>query len=252
MAKIEQVIDIMRQAFVILLNSCCVALLYGLYTSRHIEPTTYLYLNPYNQMKKILLPLLLLVAYSQCKKSGDDPVIIDYLPLTVGTNWTYISNGVTSKLTVTSKDTVALGRTYKVVSNNNGANQYHGKSGNEYFRFATFQGFLPNGVEELYLKSDHNVNGTWQFTVNVMISGFPVPVTAKYTITEKGIAKTVQGKNYTDVVKVVLALSSPLGNAGGGDFYYAKGIGMISSSLNIMVPGSTTSTTTELTAYEIK
>lgn len=203
-------------------------------------------------MKKILIPFLCFVVFSQCKKSSDSPIAADYLPLTVGTNWTYVSNGVSSKLTVTSKDTVALGRTYKVVSNNNGPNQYHGKSGNDYFRFATFQGFLPNGVEELYLKSDQNVNGTWQLVVNVMFGTVPVPVTAKYTIVEKGITKNVQGKNYTDVVHVVLALSSALGNNGGGDFYYAKGIGMISSTLTIMVPGSSQTSTTELTAYEIK
>lgn len=205
-------------------------------------------------MKKLLLPVLCCIVFSQCKKSSDDPVATsDYLPLTVGTNWTYISNGVTSKLTVTNKDTIAFGRTYKVVSNNNGGNQYHGKDGNNYYRFATFQGFLQDGVEELYLKADQNVNASWQFTVNVTISGFPVPVTAKYTITEKGISKSVQGKNYTDVIHVALALSATgLGNVGSGDFYYAKGIGMISSSLTITIPGNNTSNTTELVSYEIK
>lgn len=203
-------------------------------------------------MKKFLIPALCLLVFSQCKKDDAPTPSGDYLPLTVGTNWTYVSNGVSSKLTVTSKDTVAMGRTYKVVSNNNGPNQYHGKSGSDYFRFATFQGFLPNGVEELYLKSDQNVNGTWQIVVNVMFGTVPVPVTAKYTIVEKGTTKNVQGKNYTDVVHVVLALSSALGNNGGGDFYYAKGIGMISSTLTIMVPGSSQTNTTELTAYEIK
>jgi hypothetical protein len=202
-------------------------------------------------MKNLLLLLICIILFTQCKKSSDSPAS-DYLPLTVGTNWTYISNGVTSKLTVTSKDTVALGRTYKVVSNNNGANQYHGKSGNDYYRFATFQGFLPNGVEELYLKSDGSINTTWQFNVNVMFGTIPVPVTAKYTITEKDITKTVQGVSYSKVIHVTLALTSPLGNNGGGDFYYAKGIGMISSSLSITVPGSTQSNTTELVAYEIK
>jgi hypothetical protein len=203
-------------------------------------------------MKKLLLPAFALILFSQCKKSNDKPVATDFLPLNVGTNWTYISNGATSKLTVTNKDTVALSRTYKVVNDTNGPNQYHGKSGNDYYRFASFQGFLPNGVEELYLKGDQNVNGTWQFVVNVMFGTIPIPVTAKYTILEKGITKNVQGKSYSDVVHVSLALSSALGNNGGGDFYYAKGIGMISSTLNIVVPGNSTSNTTELVSYEIK
>ena len=243
----------MSQVLVVLLSCCCVALLYS-WPLLSISGELLIFRLNQPFMKKILLPALFFIAFTQCKKSSDGPVIVtdNYLPLTVGTNWTYISDGVSSKLTVTNKDTVALGRTYKVVSNNNGGNQYHGKDGNNYYRFATFQGILPDGVEELYLKSDQAVNASWQFTVNVMVSGFPVPVTAKYTIAEKGIAKTVQSKNYTDVVHVVLALSSPLGTAGGGDFYYAKGIGMISSQLTVTVPGSTTSNTTELTAYEIK
>lgn len=200
-------------------------------------------------MKKLLFPVICLAILTQCKKSNDNPDGGDYLPLTIGSNWTYLSNGTTSTITVSSKDTVALGRTYKVFTNSNGPNQYHVKSGNEYYRFATFQNFFPNGVEELYLKSDGNVNTNWQFSVNVNFGGIPIPVTASYTITEKGITKNVQGKNYTDVVHVVMTLSSGLGN---GDFYYAKGVGMISSSLNITVPGSTTSNTAELTAYEIK
>lgn len=204
-------------------------------------------------MKKFLFPVICLAVLTQCKKSSDSPSDAgDFLPLTTGTNWTYLSNGTTSKLTVTSKDTVALGRTYKVFTNSNGPNQYHAKSGNDYYRFATFQGFLPNGVEEYYLKGNGGVNDTWQFSVNVMFGTIPIPVTAKYTITEKGISKNVQGKNYADVVHVVLVLSSALGNNGGGDFYYAKGIGMISSSLNIMVPGSTTSNTVELIDHQVK
>jgi hypothetical protein len=213
-----------------------------------MSPQVLIFTQTPKLMKKLFFPILCIILFTQCKKSSDTPAS-DYLPLTVGTNWTYISNGVTSKLTVTNKDTVALGRTYKVVSNNNGANQYHGKSGNDYYRFATFQGFFPNGVEELYLKGDGNVNASWQFTVNVNFGGIAIPVTASYVITEKGITKNVQGKSYTNVVHVVLTLSSGLGS---GDFYYAKGIGMISSSLNITIPGSATSNTTELTAYEIK
>lgn len=203
-------------------------------------------------MRKILFPVFALMMFTQCKKKSDKQFTGDFLPLNVGTNWTYISNGVTSKLTVTNKDTVALSRTYRVVNDTNGPNQYHGKSGNDYYRFASFQGFLPNGVEELYLKGDQSVNGTWQFIVNVMFGTIPIPVTAKYTIVENGITKNVQGKNYSDVVHVVLSLNSALGNNGGGDFYYAKGIGMISSTLNIIVPGNSTTNTTELVAYEIK
>ena len=199
-------------------------------------------------MKRHFVPILILIFFSFCKKKSDAPLAVkDYLPLTVGTNWTYTSSGNIYKLTVTNKDTVALGRTYKVLSSSDGGpNQYQTKAGNDYFRFATFQGFIPNGVEELYLKEDQNVNSTWQFSVPITFSGVPINVTAKYTITEKGITKIVQGKTYNDVFHIRQDFSSLIGNHGGGDHFYAKGVGLISSNLNITLPTQTITNTTEL------
>ncbi|HEX6916281.1 MAG TPA: hypothetical protein VF145_13620 [Chitinophagaceae bacterium] len=203
-------------------------------------------------MKLLACSLISLLFFTQCQKSSDSIAISDFQPLTVGSNWTYISNGSSFKLTVTNKDTVALTRTYKVLSNDNGGNQYQAKYGNEYFRFATFQGVLPNGVEELYLKGDQAVNSTWQLTIPLQTGSVTINVTAKYTITEKGISKQVQGVTYNDVVHVRQDLSSAFGNNGGGDFYYAKGVGLISSTLAITFPGQNINNTTELTAFEIK
>jgi len=39
---------------------------------------------------------------------------------------------------------------------------------------------------------------------------------------------------------------------GGGDHYYAKGVGLISSSLAITIPGQNSTTNAELVSYEIK
>jgi hypothetical protein len=202
-------------------------------------------------MRSIALAIICICILTACKKKTES-VTEDYSPLTVGSNWTYLINGVTNKLTVTNKDTVAAGRTYKVLSNNNGANQYQAKNGNEYYRLAILQGILPNGFDELYLKSDQNVGGSWQLNVPIVISGIPVNVTSKYNVTEKGISKTVQGKTYTDVIHIRQDFISSFGNSGGGDNYYAKGIGLISSTLNISIPGQSNSTTVELVSYEIK
>jgi hypothetical protein len=189
--------------------------------------------------------------FGKCKKEST-AVNEDYSPLTVGSNWTYLSNGTTNKITVTNKDTVALTHTYKVLSNSAGGNQYQAKYGAEYYRFATFQGILPNGVEELYLKSDQDVNATWQFNIPILVSTVTVNVTAKYTIKEKNISKTVQGVGYANVVHIRQDLTSAFGNNGGGDFYYAKGIGLISSTLAITFPGQNVNNITELVSYEIK
>jgi hypothetical protein len=202
-------------------------------------------------MRSIAFAAICIMILASCKKKTET-IVEDYLPLTVGSNWTYISNGVSSKITVTNKDTVALGRTYKVLSNNNGANQYQAKSGTEYYRLAILPGVL-TAYDELYLKSDQNVNGTWQMVIPVMVGTFTLNVNANYTVAEKGITKIVQGKTYNDVVHIHQDFSSALGgNNGTADWYYAKGIGMISSVVAITFPGQSFNNTTELTAYEIK
>lgn len=202
-------------------------------------------------MRNIFVAVACVICFGACKKKTET-ISTDYLPLTVGSSWTYNINGNTNKLTVTNKDTVAHGRTYKVLSNSNGANQYQAKSGSEYYRLAIFPGIVPNGVDELYLKADQNVNATWQFNIPISISGIPVNVTSKYTITEKGISKSVQGKNYTDVIRVKQEFLSPFGNSGNGEHFYAKGVGLISSSLTITIPGQNSTTNAELVSYEIK
>jgi hypothetical protein len=214
-----------------------------------VKKLNYLYLN-HLAMRSIAMAAICIMILGSCKKKTET-IIEDYLPLTVGSNWTYTSNGVSNKLTVTNKDTVALGRTYKVLSNSNGANQYQAKAGTEYYRLASFQGVLP-AFDELYLKSDQDVNGTWQLAIPIVVSGFTIYVNSKYTITEKGVSKTVQGKTYNDVVHVHQDFNSPLGNNGTADWYYAKGIGLISSLVAITFPGQSFNNTTELTAYEIK
>jgi hypothetical protein len=132
------------------------------------------------------------------------------------------------------------------------------KSGSNYYRFSTFQGILPTGIEELYLKDDQNVNASWSLPdITVNFGGSPTVIKTLYKITEKGITKTVQGKSYSNVTHVRLDLSTtvlgfPL-PLGGGDFFYARGVGMISTAINITVPGQPAITqTSELTAHEIK
>jgi len=202
-------------------------------------------------MRKFVIAAACVLALISCKKKNT-AAEGDFEPLTLNSNWTYLINGVTNKLTVTNKDTTAQGRTYKVLSNSNGANQYQTKSGSEYYRLAVFPGFLPNGFDELYLKSEQSVNATWQLTIPVVVSGVTVNITSKYSISEKGISKTVQGKNYTDVIHVRQDFLSSFGNMGGGDHYYAKGVGLISSSLAITIPGQNSTTNAELVSYEIK
>ncbi len=110
--------------------------------------------------------LVLIFLLSGCGK--DSPVKIDYSPLTAGSTWTYENTpGTPFTLTATNRDTVALGKTYKILTNSNGPNNYRAKVGNEYYRFGAFATVGLNSVEELYLKDNVAVNATWSSSQNI-------------------------------------------------------------------------------------
>lgn len=246
MAKIEQVIQILGAGVVLLpIPECWPP--NGAVASVSLCEIAHMKLYP-------LVCLLMLLGFTQCKKKSSSPAaaVTDYQPLTAGSSWSYITDGNSYVLTMTNRDTVALARTYKVVTNSNGENQYIAKSGTDHYRFAKFQGLFPNGVEELYLRADQAVNATWQILIPLPVSGVTVNVTSKYTIMAKGISRTVRGKTYTDVIQVKQEFTSPFGNHGGGDHYYAKGVGLISTNLAITIPGQSINTVTELTTHQIR
>jgi hypothetical protein len=194
--------------------------------------------------------------FTQCNKSSDASSQ-DYSPLTAGSSWTYTSSsGTSNKLTATNRDTVAAGHTYRVLTNSSGTNTYLGKSGNEYYRFGSFSSIGINNVEELYLKDNQDVNGTWKLdqAFNYPTIPFPLTATLNYTIKSKGGTRTVSGKTFNNVIQVRLDITvTGLGNIGGGDFYYASGVGMIENAIAINVVGQPPIAETNLlTAYEIK
>lgn len=209
----------------------------------------------------ITLPASLLFCFfltaTGCKKKKDDVAPTDYSPLTAGSTWTYQTTaGPNYTLTATNRDTVAMGRTYRVLTNSAGPNNYRAKSGADYYRFGVVPGFGANGFEELYLKDGQALNAIWQATQTINVPGVPVPVTAtlKYTLKEQGISRTVAGKAFANVQHVRLDVSVALvGSVGGGDFYYAKGVGLIESSLLLNAQGQQVANVSEtLVAYTIK
>ena len=209
-------------------------------------------------MKKIIIALVLTSSLGACKKNTTPATVeTDFLPLTTGNNWTYQIAGANSfTLTITNKDTLINGRNYKVATNSAGSNVYQIKTGTDYYRYSAMPGLAPNGIEELYLK-EGLVNGAWSNTVLVNIPGSGnINVTLKYTIAETGISKTVFGKLYTDVIHVKLDVSTTIIinlNLGSGDFYYAKGVGMINSFVTMSAPGQPTTTQqTDLVSYQLK
>jgi hypothetical protein len=93
-------------------------------------------------------------------------------------------------------------------------------------------------VESIYLK-DAAAGTTWNTDVNLPVTGFPsgVNVTLINTISEKGIARTVNGINYTDVIHITTTISVaglPPGSVTTDiHSYYARKSGLIESKNKI-------------------
>lgn len=204
-----------------------------------------------------ILGLFLAAGCSKDDSTGGVTATVDFSPLTANSTWTYQNTpGGSFTLTATNRDTVALGITYRVLTNSSGANNYLAKSGSNYYRFGSIAELNINAAQELYLKDDQPVNATWLATQGFTVPGVPLALTAtlNYTIKEKGISRTVASKAFSNVTHVRLDLSiTGLGSIGGGDFYYAEGVGLIENMININVPGQAAINQTQvLTAYTIK
>jgi hypothetical protein len=209
-------------------------------------------------MKLNIFVYLLLMCSSiglvNCSKTSD-ATAPDYSPLSAGSSWTYTGSAGTFTLTATNRDTVANGKNYRVITNSNGPNYYLGKNGNDYYRFGALAALNMSGVEELYLKDNQAVNATWATTQTFNAPGIPIPLTANlnYTVKSKDGSRTVGGKTFNNVIHVRLDISVVgLGSVGGGDFYYAAGVGMIENAIAVTAPGLSLTQTQTLTAYTIK
>ncbi|MCU0322116.1 MAG: hypothetical protein MUE72_06825 [Chitinophagaceae bacterium] len=219
-------------------------------------------------MKKILyLFSASLLILGGCKKDdATTSTTENYLPNSVGSNWTYKittagSTQSTVKYTVSSRDTSAVGKSYTVITGNNGTNQYYTRIGSDYYNFRTLSG---QGLELLFLKDNLAVNGAWNTSQTINgLTGLPGGITSanvliNYVIKEKGTTRTVSGTTYNNIIKVEATLSAgvslltlPLGTA---EFYFSKGVGIVESKVLISntTLGFNIDEKYELQSYEIK
>jgi hypothetical protein len=199
-----------------------------------------------------------MVLFTACKKEDTKPSpdTENFNPLTTGSTWTYkhTETGTANynfTLTVTNRDTTANGKTYKVLTSSLGPNTYLARVGTDNYRFASFPSIGVNSFEELFLKEDKAVDGTWSSSANVNLSGIPLLANLTYTVKEKGASRTVNGKSFNNVTRVRLDLSLFGAPVGGGDFYYQEGVGMIQDNISVSQPIAYTSGD-EIVSYEIK
>jgi hypothetical protein len=209
-------------------------------------------------MKQLLAAVLVSLSFLACKKNDKNVAEVpNYFPSTVGSNWKYQpSQGAAYTITATSRDTMALGISYKVYISTDGQNRYRTRVANEYFQFLAIPQILPNGVNELYLKDNQPVGATWSLSQMVTVPNipFPVSISLAYSIKTKDTSMTVNNKPYTKVIKVGQDISvQGFGNIGSGSFFYADKVGLIKSEVNIAIPGQPATNASEtLLSFEIK
>jgi hypothetical protein len=183
--------------------------------------------------------------FTACSKKNNSttPTATDttYINTNAGSTWSYHkvdSSGATPAssdytVTSTSQDSTINGRKYHVYNNSGGGNNYLALSGNDYYEYDSIPISGLGNVERLYLKDNLAVGKTWTQDFNFTVSNIPVTLTATNTIAEKGISRTVNGINYSNVIHVTTSLASvyvPSGLTSSIDGYYAPNYGLIESS----------------------
>jgi len=210
--------------------------------------------------------------FTACNKNDSNPdsnTSGSYINTNEGSTWTYHednSSGVTPTssdytVTSTSQDSTIKGRKYHVYNYSYGGSQYLAVSGHDYYQYDSIPITGGINVERLYLKDNAAQGDTWSQNFDLTISNIPITLTAKNKIIEKGISRTVNGQNYTNVTHVSTALSSALITSGltsNIDSYYAPNYGMIENTtvihLDVPLLGLTENVdvTTKLISADLK
>ena len=193
--------------------------------------------------------LFIVLSAGNCKKpSNPDPgtPAATYQPTTTGSEWNYTTTGTTAsgpvntsfKLTATSKDSVANGKTFRVFTNSAGANEYYVKVGNEYSRISSLAS-VTNQVEVLYLKDNLSAGASWSEVRNVTITGapFPVDVNINYTVIGSKFDTSFNGNSFKECIRIKVTPTVPglTINENNITYVFAKNVGMITNKVRFKV-----------------
>jgi len=224
-------------------------------------------------MKTSLVFLALLFIFSSCKKDNapkDNPSNETYVNTNAGSTWTYrqtdmADNNSTSDYTITStaNDTTIDSRKYHVYTYSYGGSKYLGIEGHDYYQYDSIPITGGVNIQRLYLKDNAAKDDTWKQDFNLQIQelqGATIQLTVQNKVVEKGITKTVNGKDYSNVYHVSTSLSSSAipstALASTIDSYYAPGYGLIENTtqveLNYLGFVKEVNFKTELTSADLK
>jgi hypothetical protein len=229
-----------------------------IYKKTSISKSVCIFDYKFHNMKQIFFGLAICtIIFSACKKNADDEVVpvvptgfqwpagtSDYAPHTNGSTFTFeIVSGtpaVTDSFTYTvTKDTAIDGLTYRKLESSKPAlaptyyaNYNAGVITNISYNVNFQNQVTVPKIKQTILKDNVPVSTTWADTLNVVVSGFGIPVYFANTLTQKDVVKNILGKDYSSVIysKQVITISSPFGPSPAPtqiDNYFAKGIGLV-------------------------
>ncbi|PSL49241.1 hypothetical protein CLV51_101571 [Chitinophaga niastensis] len=200
---------------------------------------------------------LLFSCSKEMSRAGDTPPVstCDYAPYTTGSSFSYMNvnrSKDTVKYTLTvSGDTTINGNVYKKVTNDSVFTCSNCKDGiyTQVASILTFQGYRADDLQLTYLKDNVPAGTTWSDTISVTNGGITSSGILEFTVTQKDITKTVNGKDYTQVIAVrmdafALLLNNPVSVGTISTSYYGKGVGLIEADQ--------LQDTTTITAYILK
>lgn len=196
-------------------------------------------------MKTVVYLVAVTLIFSACKKNNSNSSVSTdvYLNTTQGSSWSYTQTDKSgtkppSNYTVTSssKDTTINSRKYHVYDYSSGGSEYLGVDGHDYYQYDSIPVSGGINIERLFLKDNASAGTTWNQDFSLTIPGvpLPVPLTVSNKIAEKGINRTVNGTNYSNVIHVSTSLSSGLipssSFSSSIDSYYAPRYGLIENT----------------------
>jgi hypothetical protein len=192
------------------------------------------------------------------------PVVGDYFPTTANSNWSYdiINLDTVYQLSTGTNKTIGA-NTYNIFTEKSEGSTvdtaYYRKSGGLYYVLyeeesnpfsAVFTN--PGTIEITFLRDNLPVNTPWETnTSGTGPTGTVLNGKAKFTIIEKAASATVRGKTFTDVLKVkeeyqAGPTTGPLQTFATAESWYAKGSGLIKSTIQDITGNSITKEVTRL------
>jgi hypothetical protein len=143
-----------------------------------------------------------------------------YFSFSAGSTWNYSTTDdstlqVTNyTLTATANDSIVNGRTYHIFNNTSSSgttSEYYNITGNEYYKYSEVIPQRP-AIEQKYLIDNVNTGTSWTtpFSTQYVYQGTTVTIngTIKNTIEEKGSSLTINGTNYSNIIKVKTELQN--------------------------------------------